>query len=111
MLKIIFRRFRHWYFLRATGNLKRINWGRVMAMSIDQSLSAQEDAEAKDEAIELLAEQLIATATKAARDVIAASNYNLTMLEIVNETSHSTEFNELYYSAAKKLIKVAESRA
>lgn len=65
---------------------------------------------AKEEAIELLAEQLIATATKTARDVIAASNYDLTMLEVVGETAHSDEFNEMYYKIAEKLIKVSGSK-
>lgn len=66
---------------------------------------AQEDAnEAKDAAIELLAEQMIATATATVRETLNVSTYNFTMTDIIGVTSHNDEFNEVFYKAAEKLI-------
>ena len=61
---------------------------------------------AKDEAIELLAEQLMVAAFRAMRDVLTASNYDLTASDTHTE-ANKEEFNDMYYGIAERLIKVS----
>ena len=79
-------------------------------MMLNNHLYQLDADSAKEEAIELLAEQLIAATAKTARDVITASNYNLTACEVIKETDHSDEFNEMFYKIAENLIKISEGK-
>lgn len=78
-------------------------------ITLDQHLNSMSEDEARDEAIELLAEQLIATAIKTARDVVVASTYDLSMMD-VTKAIDSTEFSEVYYQMAEKMIDISEGK-
>jgi hypothetical protein len=59
---------------------------------------------AKEEEIQLLAEQLVATSLSAIGSVARASKYDFDYTVLMNATNGSEEFNEMFYSVAKKLI-------
>jgi hypothetical protein len=61
--------------------------------------------EAKEEEIQLLTEQLVATAVSAIGSVARASNYDFDYVLLMNTTNGSEEFNDMFYEIAKKLIK------
>lgn len=73
-------------------------------ITLDQHLRGLDEQEAKEEAIELLAEQMSCAASSAIAEVLRASAYEFSHKEVNNNTNGSDEFNELYYSIAEKLI-------
>lgn len=75
---------------------------------LNEHLQDRDDAEAREQAVETLAESLIRNAMRSARDTLIPTDYNLWMSDIVNATSHDEAFNELYYAIAERLIKAHE---
>ena len=73
-------------------------------LSLDQYLSIQEDDEAREEAIETLAEQMIVAAMLSTRDVLRASAYEITKSDILSATDHDEAFNEIFYAMAEKFV-------
>ena len=69
-----------------------------------------DEESAKDEAIELLAEQMTCASSSAIAHVLTASNYDVSYKDRNNNTNGSEEFNELFYSIAKKLIDISGSK-
>ena len=72
--------------------------------SLDQYLNRQDNADAKEEAIQFLAEQLTAASVSAVGQVGRASNYEFSYKLMINLTNGSDEFNEMFYKIAEKLI-------
>jgi hypothetical protein len=77
------------------------NWSNN---KLNAHLKSLDDAEAKEIAIEALAERLMIEATKASRNVINAYNNHLSMTDVVKITSNSEEFNDVFYKIAEKVI-------
>ena len=79
-----------------------------MACPIEQSLNAHlsnlDEQDAKEQAIEMLAERMSAACTGAIGRVISASCYDFDYKTLINATNGSDEFNEMFYKVAEKLI-------
>ena len=72
--------------------------------SLDQYLNRQDNADAKEEAVQLLAEQLTVASVVAVGQIGRASNYEFSYKLMINLTNGSDEFNEMFYKIAEKLI-------
>lgn len=75
-----------------------------MSESTDQFLDRQENSEAREDSIKLLAEQLSCSASFGISQALMASSYDFKYKDVNNNTNGSDEFNELFYSIAEKLI-------
>jgi hypothetical protein len=73
-------------------------------LTLDQQLNLLAEIDARDDAIETLAEQLTVAATMATREVMRASNYEVSSCDILTETNHNESFNEVFYAIAEKFI-------
>jgi hypothetical protein len=73
-------------------------------ITLDQHLKGLDLEEAKEEAIQLLAEQLSLGAMASVTEVCMASNYEFSYKNRNNLTNGNDEFHEMYCSIAKKLI-------
>ena len=77
-------------------------------MMLNNHLYQLDADSAKEEAIELLAEQMSCASSAAIAHVLAASNYEISYKNRNNLINGNDEFNEMLYSIAEKLIKSAE---
>jgi hypothetical protein len=73
-------------------------------LTLDQHLNLLAEIDARDDAIETLAEQLTVASTMATREVMRASNYEVSSCDILAETNHNELFNEVFYAIAEKFI-------
>ena len=73
-------------------------------ITLDQHLNNVDLEEAKEEAIQLLAEQMSCASSMAVAQVLTASNYEFSYKNRNNLTNGSDEFNDMFYEIAKKLI-------
>ena len=71
---------------------------------LDQHIAQMDVDSARDNAIELLAEQLSSAASNAVNNTCMASPYDFSHKAKNNLTNGSDDFNELFYDIAEKLI-------
>ena len=71
---------------------------------LNKHMHQLDEDNAKEEAIELLAEQMSCASSAAIAHVLAASNYEISYKNRNNLINGSDEFNEMIHSIATKLI-------
>jgi hypothetical protein len=76
-------------------------------MMLNKHLYQLDADSAKEEAIELLAEQMSCASSAAIAHVLAASNYEVSYKNRNNLINGNDEFNEMFYLIAEKLINSA----
>lgn len=78
-----------------------MSWEEIQ---LNNHLLQLDDDSAKEEAIELLAEQLSSASSLAISNILRASAYDFEYKDVNNATNGSDEFNEMFYQVAEKLI-------
>jgi len=63
-----------------------------------------DEADAKEQAIEELAEKMLLKATLAINEVVNSSIYDVSMATVTSYTNHNEQFNDVFYSLAEKII-------
>lgn len=73
-------------------------------ITLDQHLKSIDEDEAKEDAINLLAEQMLSASLVGINQATQASAYDFKYKDVMNATNGDEDFYNAFYEAAKKLI-------
>ena len=77
---------------------------------LDKHLTGIDEQDAKDSAIELLAEQLMSIAEKSAKEILDATSYHISHSDVQKAINECDKFNEAFEEIATALIEVSNKR-